>query len=110
MNSSIPANTQKALYLILGGLLAKPLMDMILSIINTESGKVEEFLGHFGSLGSVGLAGLGVIMLLSETLAPRANEDGNDAAISTLIRVAMVFVIVIMLVILMELTTSINIK
>ena len=105
--TGLSSRTQNALYLILGGLMARPLMTALSSLMGSDSG-VGKFLDHIGNLGAIGCTGLGVIMLLSDCLTSKAGESGSEAATSMLIRVAMVFVIVIMLVVLMQLVGEVK--
>ena len=107
MSTPLSGRTQNALYLILGGLMARPLMTAISSLMNDDSG-VRGFLEQIGNLGAIGCTGLGVIMLLSDCLTSRGDETGSEAAMSMLLRVAMVFVIVIMLVVLMQLVGQVK--
>ena len=107
MNTGLSSRTQNALYLILGGLMARPLMDALSSLMGTDSG-IGGFLEQIGNLGAIGLTGLGVIVLLSDCLTSRSEETGSEAAMSMLLRVAMVFVIVIMLVVLMQLVGEVK--
>ncbi len=105
--TGLSSRTQNALYLILGGLMARPLMTALSSLMGSDSG-VGKFLDHIGNLGAIGCTGLGVIMLLSDCLSSKDGESGTEAATSMLIRVAMVFVIVIMLVVLMQLVGEVK--
>jgi len=107
MSTPLSRRTQNALYLILAGLMARPLMTAISSLMNNESG-IRGFLEQIGNLGAIGCTGLGVIMLLSDCLTSRGDETGSEAAMSMLLRVAMVFVIVIMLVVLMQLVGQVR--
>ena len=68
MNTLLSGRTQTALYLILGGLLARPLMSALMSLMDNES--INGFLSEIGNLAAIGGAGLGVIMLLSTPLRP----------------------------------------
>ena len=104
--NGLSSKTNKALYLILAGLMARPLMDAISSLM--DSSNISGFLEHIGNLGAIGCSGLGVIMLLSDCLKPKEGETGTDAATTMLLRVAMVFVIVIMLVVLMQLVGEVK--
>ena len=106
LNYAIPGHVGVS-YLILGGLMARPLMTALSSLMGSDSG-VGKFLDHIGNLGAIGCTGLGVIMLLSDCLTSKDGESGTEAATSMLIRVAMVFVIVIMLVVLMQLVGEVK--